>query len=265
MDSEGNYRKFMIERWISSHIDTFREPDEEDLSIQLRYYSKLIERFIPKDKNIKILEIGCGFGGFIYALKNCGYENILGIDIIPKCCNFVSNRFNIKVICSDILDYFNERGIKGQYDVIAAFDVIEHFEKGEIVKIMLCIYEALKENGIFISRVPYGGSLRGLYIRYSGSTHETAFAELIIDELFRVIGFKEVYTLPEEKLIEVKHIKRIMKKLINYLVGRILGIDPAYVNSSNIIAVGTIVNFQIFQKKIYKLLLQNTKFYSVFL
>jgi cyclopropane fatty-acyl-phospholipid synthase-like methyltransferase len=239
MDSQGNYRKFVIERWVSSHIDTFREPDEEVLTIQLRYYSKLIERFIPKDKNIKILELGCGFGGFIYALKSYGYRNILGIDVIPQCCNFVSKKFNVKVICSDILDYFSKKGIKEQYDVIAAFDVIEHFEKGEIVKIMLYIYEALKENGIFIMRVPYGGSLRGLYIRYSGFTHETAFTELSINELFRVIGFKEVYTLPEEKLIEVKHIKRIMKKLINYLVGRILGIDPAYVNSSNIIAVGT--------------------------
>jgi hypothetical protein len=41
MDNQGNYRKFVIERWISSHIDTFREPDEEVLTIQLRYYSKL--------------------------------------------------------------------------------------------------------------------------------------------------------------------------------------------------------------------------------
>jgi cyclopropane fatty-acyl-phospholipid synthase-like methyltransferase len=223
MDSQGNYRKFIIERWVSSHIDTFREPDEEVLTIQLRYYSKLIERFIPKDKNIKILELGCGFGGFIYALKSYGYRNILGIDVIPQCCNFVSKKFNVKVICSDILDYFSKKGIKEQYDVIAAFDVIEHFEKGEIVKIMLYIYEALKENGIFIMRVPYGGSLRGLYIRYSGFIHETAFTELSINEPFRVIGFKEVYTLPEEKLVEVKHIKRITKKLINYLVGRIFG------------------------------------------
>jgi cyclopropane fatty-acyl-phospholipid synthase-like methyltransferase len=239
MDSQGNYRKFVIERWVSSHLDTFREPDEEVLTIQLRYYSKLIERFIPKDKNIKILERGCGFGGFIYALKSYGYENILGVEIIPQCCSFVSKKFDVKVICSDILDYFSKEGIKEKYDVIAAFDVIEHFEKGEIVKIMLYIYEALKENGIFIMKVPYGGSLCGLYIRYSGFTHETAFTELSINELFRTIGFKEVYTLPEEKLIEVKHIKRIMMKLINYLVGRILGIDPAYVNSVNIIAVGT--------------------------
>jgi len=140
MDNQGNYRKFVIERWISSHIDTFREPDEEVFAIQLRYYSKLIESFIPKDKNIKILELGCGFGGFIYALKSYGYENILGVDIIPECCGFVSKKFNVKVICSDILDYFSKEGIKEKYDVIAAFDVIEHFEKGEIVKIMLYIY-----------------------------------------------------------------------------------------------------------------------------
>jgi len=65
MDNQGNYRKFVIERWVSSNLDIFREPDEEVLAIQLRYYSKLIESFIPKDKNIKILELGCGFGGFI--------------------------------------------------------------------------------------------------------------------------------------------------------------------------------------------------------
>jgi len=37
MDNQGNYRKFVIERWVSSNLDTFREPDEEVFAIQLGF------------------------------------------------------------------------------------------------------------------------------------------------------------------------------------------------------------------------------------
>jgi len=69
-ENKGDYRRFIISRWVSSSIETFKKPSVADLEIQSRYYIPIINEFIPHKKDIDILEIGCGFGGFIYTLKN---------------------------------------------------------------------------------------------------------------------------------------------------------------------------------------------------
>ena len=45
------------------------------------YINQLIQRHIPADRNISILDLGCGTGGVIYWLKRAGYENVSGMPI----------------------------------------------------------------------------------------------------------------------------------------------------------------------------------------
>jgi 2-polyprenyl-3-methyl-5-hydroxy-6-metoxy-1,4-benzoquinol methylase len=206
------------------------------LENQSREYKVIIEKIFPLQKGIEILEIGCGWGGLIYALKKYGFKNIDAIDIIPECCVFVSQEFGINVTCINALDFFKKNNKK--YDVIAAFDVIEHFNKNEIaISLMPSIFESLKKSGLFIMRVPNGGSPLGLYIRYSGFTHELAFTPLSINELFKAIGFQEVCCIPEPEL-KANSIKGLLKRLVRKFSARLLSLDPSFINSANIIGVG---------------------------
>jgi len=108
-ENKGDYRRFIISRWVSSSIETFKKPSVADLEIQSRYYIPIINEFIPHKKDIDILEIGCGFGGFIYTLKKLGYLNIDAIDIIPECCEFVSQKYGLNVECIDAIDFFSRK------------------------------------------------------------------------------------------------------------------------------------------------------------
>ena len=36
---------------------------------------------MPEDKKAKIIDLGCGNGGFVYWLQQIGYQNAEGIDI----------------------------------------------------------------------------------------------------------------------------------------------------------------------------------------
>ncbi len=240
MDSgefKEDYRQFIISKWVTQEIKSFKQPSLLDLQNQSKYYKYLIEKFIPNRKDIDILELGSGWGGFIYTLKKLGYSNIDAVDKIPECCAFVENEIGIKVICIDAFDFFPKRDTNRKYDVIAAFDVLEHLNKNEIVQLMQSIYEALSDNGVFIMRTPNGGSLSGLYIRYSGFTHEIAFTPLSVDELFKAIGFKKVYCLPDPK-INFNLLKDLVKKLAARFLAKLLSLDPNFINSTNIIGVG---------------------------
>lgn len=230
-----DYRQFIISRWVASEIENFKEPSLLDLENQSRYYKPLVKKFIPNRKEIDILEIGCGWGGFIYTLKSEGYFNVEAIDLIPECCTFVKNRLEVKVTCIDIFQFFKTN--RKKYDVIAAFDVVEHFNKNEIVSLIKLIYESLNNGGIFIMKSPNGGSLSGLYIRYSGFTHEIAFTQLSINELFKAIGFHKIYCMPEPEL-NTNPIKVLLKRLLKRFAARLFSLDPNFINSANIIGVG---------------------------
>ena len=43
------------------------------------FLNHIIARDIPADRNIRILDLGCGAGGMIFWLKKAGYLNISGV------------------------------------------------------------------------------------------------------------------------------------------------------------------------------------------
>ncbi len=62
-------------------------------------------KVLHKDLNIKILDIGCGFGQMLSALHKLGYKNLVGIDISDEAVSSCIDR-NLKVIkIYDIIDY----------------------------------------------------------------------------------------------------------------------------------------------------------------
>ena len=40
-----------------------------------------LAKVLPQDKSAKILDIGCGMGQMLHALRVLGYENVYGVDI----------------------------------------------------------------------------------------------------------------------------------------------------------------------------------------
>jgi 2-polyprenyl-3-methyl-5-hydroxy-6-metoxy-1,4-benzoquinol methylase len=102
---------------------------------KIRYF---LER-IPKQD--RILEIGCGSGWAAEYLRNHGWTNYTGIDLYPPAD-----------IVGDIRDW-KELGMRaGAFDVILAFEVIEHVD---------CVkecYDLLKPGGRLLVTTPIPGA-----------------------------------------------------------------------------------------------------------
>lgn len=79
-----------------------------------------IEQFLP-DKDISILDIGCGNGGLLLALKQRGYKNLKGLDPSVVCVNNIRKQ-GIEAIVGGIFD--NNSG--GLFDLIILTHVFEH-------------------------------------------------------------------------------------------------------------------------------------------
>jgi len=102
---------------------------------------KIINKFLDKYKNLKILDAGCGEGILVDKYKEKGY-NIKGIDL-----NYSSKN----IIKGDIKKMpFKDN----EFDLILCLDVLEHININEHEKIINELNRVIKKNGIIIFGLP---------------------------------------------------------------------------------------------------------------
>lgn len=98
-----------------------------------------------KEKNSKLLEIGCGDGRFLqYAQKHFVCTGIDISDYGVKEAKKKADKSVIMNLSAYNLDKFNDN----QFDIVACFDVIEHLL--DIENVFKEVFRVLKKDGIFV-------------------------------------------------------------------------------------------------------------------
>lgn len=108
-----------------------------------------INSFANGNKEIKILDAGCGTGGLLLKLQVSGYKNIKGFDFNDYAVEFSKSRgLNVQK-----LDITHLSGVfeKQSFDIIVSNDVLYQFDDSVIEKTIYSIVDILKPNGVFIT------------------------------------------------------------------------------------------------------------------
>src|SRR4030095_505315 len=108
----------------SRHYKNWHSDTEDHINKMNVLYSKIIAGHFPPAKNISILDIGCGMGFLMMALKKNGYENISGIDTDEQQVHSCKQKNLNVALVKNSVDYLKENA--GKYDLVTAFDVLEH-------------------------------------------------------------------------------------------------------------------------------------------
>ncbi len=104
---------------------------------------------LEKNRNAKILDVGCASGELILLLKQKGYKNVYGVDISEKAIKqCVSKEIKTAVKADGSKTKFNA----GEFDIVIASDVLEHFENDSAA--LLEWKRVLKPSGKLIVFVP---------------------------------------------------------------------------------------------------------------
>jgi SAM-dependent methyltransferase len=80
------------------------------------------------------------------------------------------------------------------FDLITAFDVIEHFGKDEAIDVLHLIWKRLKPGGILILQTPNALSPWSNSLRYGDLTHEIIYSPTCLASLLRLTGFAQIET-----------------------------------------------------------------------
>lgn len=116
-----------------------------------RFLDIALEKY-AKNKNSKILDLGCGTGAVIKFFKGKGYD-ICGVDANIDALNYcLEKKLNVKKGTAENISFENNR-----FDVVFALDLLEHLDHPEIA--VKEINRILKKDGILIATVPAHQSL----------------------------------------------------------------------------------------------------------
>jgi len=156
----------------------------------LNYFNQNLLKFFPEDKDIKILEIGCGFGRYLSFLKNKGYKNLTGIDISKEQIEAAKKTYNLNdVHVADAIEYLTNT--KQKFDLIMLLDVVEHLELDYALELGDKVYRNLNNDGILIMQTPNGLSPLSLY-RYGDITHVRAMNVQSSQQYLKLSGFTDM-------------------------------------------------------------------------
>lgn len=183
----------------------------------------------------RVLEVGFGAGSFIAYSKQAG-ANISGCELIEELCLAGVNR-GYDTRFGDLNIFSDEAG---SFDLIVALDVMEHIPTKDLVDFMCKIRNLLKPGGVFLARVPNGGSPWGLVNQYGDITHVSVltsgrFQQLSEYSKMNFVSCKNAYRVINRNS-KIKDIIRFyVRDIINSLICSIFNLWRAPLDS-NIVA-----------------------------
>ncbi|ABN56135.1 MULTISPECIES: class I SAM-dependent methyltransferase [Methanoculleus] len=175
------------ERLYGSYTSTFlgriHHGGADEFPIYHKYFRRNYLMHLPVQKDARILDLGCGMGHFLNFLEKEGYRNYLGIDLSPENIHFCREH-GYTVRMSDIFSFLEET--TELFDAIVMNDVLEHFEKQEVIRFLDLAYQKLTSNGKLILKVPNAANpLLASTIRYIDFTHELSFTEVSLSQVLK--------------------------------------------------------------------------------
>lgn len=119
------------------------------VSSRNRLFKSIIQRYLLPARKTKFLEIGCGTGDFIRQIVENKMLEITGSEIYLKGLQYAKKNLpDVDFIQLDV----TQGSIGERFDMIAAFDVIEHIENDAAA--LENIYQMLSKDGVLLISVP---------------------------------------------------------------------------------------------------------------
>jgi 2-polyprenyl-3-methyl-5-hydroxy-6-metoxy-1,4-benzoquinol methylase len=211
-----------------------------------KLYMDTIAPFVRADKP-RLLEIGCGSGDFLIEAQSRGFK-VEGLEYSEHAASGANTRLGYRVVRVGSLE--KECLPASEYDVIGAFDVIEHLRNP--AESLSYLSAALKPSGLLVIVTPslnsWSRRLLGRHWMEYKTEHLTYFSQKSLTRLFRATGFDTIEFYPNYKILSLdyvsSHFERFpvpvispMVQLFRAILPKKLVHRPTKIVASGIIAI----------------------------
>lgn len=191
--NRAEFRRRAYNCYVSGFKDTISTSNADDTAGARRYRDYLRRRLGPwlgkVPRNAKIADLGCGDGMLLRVFQEMGFVSLHGVEGSAEMWDRCRASFPA-VEQGDLRDYLRRK--PGVFDVIALFDVIEHFTREEAVELLDEMHAALRSGGLLLLQLPNGDSPFSEAVFAADITHEALYTLGSLGHLLAVGGFELV-------------------------------------------------------------------------
>jgi len=174
----------------SLHYRRFHDNSEKHAEETAAWQQLMLAPHAPADREAPILDIGCGFGFALRALRNLGFKKLTGLEMSPQQAGYCREAgFNVEVTGNTAAWL---RSHPGQFAFVVLLDVLEHVPVEEQIDFTRAIHEALQPGGKVFMTVPNASAIIASRWRHLDHTHHTCFTEHSLHFVFLNAGFKSL-------------------------------------------------------------------------
>ncbi len=185
-----DFRDDLYKRYVSGFEGLDRPLDARALQSYLEWcrfkYGPLLAEV---SRDAPVLEVGCGSGNLLLYLADEGFAEVQGIDISEEQVRMALDR-GLEVEVADVFEFLPR--VPGRFQAVFAIDFVEHFERGELLRLLRLIYGALGKDGWLIIQTPNGQGLFPRQVIYADFTHLTILSPSSLRQALHLIGFRDI-------------------------------------------------------------------------
>jgi 2-polyprenyl-3-methyl-5-hydroxy-6-metoxy-1,4-benzoquinol methylase len=176
--------------------------------IKYQYGLDIIDQLNPPSRK-KIMDIGCGAGGFLKMADINNWQHCVGVDVNQRYESTYQEIKGVQFISANF-ESLDPQKLGSDYDCIAMWSVLEHlYDLNEILK---ATKRMLKKNGLLFILVPNVESLATRLMREMSPTftwkHLSHFSSKSLKQLMKVHNFTCEHL--ETVITEIDNIKSYM-------------------------------------------------------
>src|SRR5918996_2221192 len=170
------------------------EKVEEGYQSFCKFYKHNYLKYIPQDKNAKVLVISCGPGYFVNMLNQEGYQNVLGIDSFPEKVKHAQER-NLNCQVATAFEFLEQSA--EPYDIIFCEQELNHLTKQEILEFLNLCSRRLREGGTLIVHALNGANpITGAEALAQNFDHYNTFTEYTMKQALEYSNFENIKVIP---------------------------------------------------------------------
>jgi len=185
------FQKIAFDRYFETHYRHRNSLNTNSDLVTRRQVYAPYQIYFPTNQEAQILDAGCGTGDLLLYLQDGGYHNLMGVDVSTQQIDVCYQRGLKQVYSIDILTFLGQQE-PSSFDLIIAFDLIEHLEKQDVIQFLQLAHSSLHKGGYLLLRTPNLSNPFNLRSRYVDITHEIGLTIESLEQILRMVDFEPV-------------------------------------------------------------------------
>jgi 2-polyprenyl-3-methyl-5-hydroxy-6-metoxy-1,4-benzoquinol methylase len=186
----------------SIHYRRWHDGSKAHFDATVPFYRRLLAPLLaPVSHGSRILDIGCGQGLLVYALRAFGFNTVQGVDLSEQQISVAREHgLPCRAVDEEYISHL-AKTTPETFDLIFMMDVLEHLGKTEQLRMLASASALLAPGGRLILSVPNANASFGLRWRHIDWTHEMAFTEHSLEFVLLNSHLKDVKFFPYEFIL----------------------------------------------------------------